>query len=155
MNKSAKLKKIRAGHNSVRRRPRSGSTNPKLFFAVLRSFLAGVGSAALALCLLSVVFANTGLPLTWIGPAACGAAALGSFVSGVVLSCSVMRFRLLAGAACGAFYCLCSVAASLMASRMPAANETNLSLLAVLMFGAVAGSAAGALRKGGSTVGVR
>lgn len=153
MNKS-KLKKGFPGYRAVRR-PRGSAAQTKLFFPILRSFLAGVGSAMLVLCLLAVMFANTGLPLNWIGPAACGAAALGSFVSGLVLSCSVMRFRLLAGAACGAFYCLCSLVASLIASRMPAATETNLSLLAVLMLGAVAGSAAGALRKGGSTAGVR
>ena len=150
-----KMKKKRQGHPSLRPRTHDGSAQTKLIFAVLRSFLAGVGSAAAVLCLLSVIFANTGLPLNWVGPAACMAAGLGAFVSGLVLGCSVGRLRLLAGAACGVFYCLCAIAASLLAARMPSASEANLSLLAVLMLGALAGGAAGALRKGGSTAGVR
>ena len=148
MNKS-KLKKRFPGYRAVRR-PRGSAAQTKLFFPILRSFLAGVGSAMLVLCLLAMVFANTGLPLNWIGPAACGAAALGSFVSGLVLSHGVERFRLLSGLACGVFYCLCAIGAGLLSARMPTADGRNLSLMAVLMLGAVAGSAAGALRKGGS-----
>lgn len=153
MNKS-KIKKNRQGHRLVRRRSNGHSARMKLGIIILQSFFAGVASATAALCLLSIVFANTGLPLTWIGPAACGAAALGTFVSGLVLSCGVTRFRLLSGVACGVFYCVCAVAASLLAARVPSADEKNLSLLAVLMFGAVAGGAAGALRKSGNTAGV-
>ena len=153
MNK-IKIQKNPQGRRTLHHRKNRAGAGTRLGFAILRSFLAGVGSATLALCLLSMIFANTGLPLNWIGPAACGAAALGAFVSGLVLSCGITRFRLLSGAACGIFYCLCAVAASLLAVRVPSADETNLSLLAVLLFGAIAGSAAGALHKGGSTAGV-
>lgn len=145
-----KIQKNAPVHRAARRKARSGKGQRKLSFAILRSFLAGVGSASLILCLLSLVFANSNLPLNLLTPAACVAAAVGSFVSGLVLSCSVMRYRLLMGIACGTFYCLCAAAASLMSARIPAVNEENLSLLTVLMLGAVAGSAAGALHKGGN-----
>lgn len=140
----------------ARRKGHGGNGKGKLPVAILRSFLAGIGSATLILCLLSLVFANSGLPLNWLDPAACGAAAVGTFVSGLVLSRSVVRFRLLMGVGCGVFYCLCAVVGSFLSARIPAINEANLSLLAVLMLGAVAGSAAGALHKdGNSFAGVR
>lgn len=139
----------------IRRRPKSAkSRNPDLLFAILRSFFAGAGTGMGVLCLMAVVFSKTNFPLNWIGPAACGAAAVGAFVSGMVLSHSVNRFKLLMGMACGAFYCLCSMGASLLNSRMPSVDETNISLLAVLMLGAVAGSAAGALRTNVQQIGM-
>lgn len=150
-----KIKKTLMGRRNVRRKATDGTARTKLFFAVLKSFLAGTGSAILTLCILALVFSKTGLPLDWISPAACSAAVVGTFISGLVLSCGVSRYRLLAGVGCGAFYCLCAVSASLLTSQMPVANKSNLSLLAVLMLGAVSGSAAGALHKdNGSFAGV-
>ena len=146
----SKLKKGSPGRRRIRPTVRGSSPQRKLCLAVIRGFLAGAGTVTLMLCALSVAFANTNLPLSWIGPAACVAAACGSFVSGLVLSHGVERFRLLSGLACGVFYCLCAIGAGLLSARMPTADGRNLSLMAVLMLGAVAGSAAGALRKGGS-----
>lgn len=149
MNKST-MKKGVPIRRKLRRKQSSGMGQTNLSLAILCSFLAGIGSTTLMLCMLSLVFSNSGLPLSWIGPAACGAAAVGTFISGMVFSRSVKRYRLLAGAGCGAFYCLCAAAGSLLSSQVPLANEANLSLLVVLMLGAVSGSAAGALYKDGS-----
>lgn len=147
-------KKTASIRMAARRKRRGGNPKYGLLLSVLRSFLSGAATLLGALCLLSLVFANTGLPLDWIGPASCCAAGLGSFISGLVLSRSVERYRLLAGLGCGVFYCACTAIAGLVTSRMPVLNESNLSLLAVLVLGALAGSAAGALR-GGSPAGVR
>lgn len=105
------------------------------------------------MCLLSMVFANTILPLRWMEPAACGAAALGAFVSGLMISRGVPRLKLLAGAGFGVFYCLCTIIASLLSSRIPTTDSSNLSLLAVLVLGALTGSAAGALQASGQAGG--
>ena len=154
MNK-AKARKTALLRRKPRQKSRKSNQSNRLLSAVLRSFAAGVGTAVVILCLLSVVFANTALPLGWMGPAACGAAALGAFVSGLVISLAIPRFKLLAGIGFGAFYCLCTVTASLLASRIPTADSANLSLLAVLLLGALAGSAAGALQTSGQAAGMR
>lgn len=134
-------------HHAARRVSRH-STAQKLTLSVFRSIISGISIAVILLCLIAAVFANTNLPLAWIGPAACAAAAVGTFVSGFSISHNVTRFRLLAGLGCGIFYCLCSLIGSFVCARVPTADSSNLSLLAVLLFGAVAGSAAGALRSG-------
>lgn len=139
----------------TRQKSRSAGQGNRLAPAILRSFAAGVGTAVAILCLLSVAFANTPLPLNWIGPAACGAAALGAFVSGLMISRSVPRMKLLAGLGFGVFYCLCTITASLLSARIPTADSTNLSLLAVLLLGALTGSAAGALQTSGQAAGMR
>lgn len=148
------VKKTASIRMAARRKRRGGSSKYGLLLLVLRSFLSGAATLIAALCVLSLLFANTGLPLDWIGPASCCAAGLGSFVSGLALSRSVERYRLLAGLGCGAFYCACTVIAGLITSPVPVLNQSNLSLLAVLVLSALAGSAAGALR-GGSPAGVR
>lgn len=140
-----------------RRKPRqtrhTGKRRSRLPAAILRSLAAGVGTAILMMCLLSLAFANTALPLKWLEPAACGAAALGAFVSGLLISRGVPRLKLLAGAGFGVFYCLCAVVASLLSSRIPTTDSSNLSLLAVLVLGALTGSAAGALQTSGQAGG--
>ncbi len=154
MNKS----KVRSKRTGLARRTARRSTHNhsshRLLLSVLRNIVSGISIAVILLCGIAAIFANTNLPLSWIGPAACTAAAAGAFVSGLTLSRSIERFRLFAGLGCGIFYCLCSLLGSLMASHIPAISSSNLSLLAVLFFGAVAGSAAGALHNG-SAGGVR
>lgn len=151
----AKSRKGIPPRRKARQKARSGNRTNRLPAAVLRSFLAGVCTAVGILCLMSAVFANTALPLRWMEPGACAAAALGAFVSGLIISCSIPRFKMLAGLGFGVFYCLCTVVASLLASRIPTADSSNLSLLAVLLLGALTGSAAGALQTGGRAAGTR
>lgn len=133
---------------------RAKSGKHGLVFLILRSFLAGVGVAGVCLCLLAEIFSVTALPLGWAGPAACGAAALGTFVSGMVLSAGLPRGKLLAGLGFGVFYCMCALMSSLLTMRVPVWEGSNISLLLCLLFGALAGGAAGAMRTG-STAGVR
>lgn len=153
MNK-AKARKLVLPQRKSRKKARHSGSGTRLLPAVLRSFAAGVGTATAILCLLSVAFANTSLPLNWIGPAACGAAAVGAFVSGLLISRAVPRLKLLAGLGFGCFYCLCTITASLLASRIPTVDSTNLSLLAVLLLGALTGSTAGALQTGSRAAGM-
>lgn len=147
MNKS-KAKNMRSfpARRAARRNTSRGNAGQKLALSIIRSVIAGILVSAAFLCLTAAVFANSNLPLSWIGPAACAASAAGTFVSGFVLSRHVARFRLLAGLGCGIFYCLCSLIGSLATAHMPSLDDANLSLLAVLLLGAVSGSAAGALR---------
>lgn len=151
--KRAKTKKTGLLRRKPRQTAHTGKRRDLLSAAVLRSLAAGVGAAILMLCLLSMIFANTALPLKWMEPAACGAAALGSFVSGLLISRRVPRLKLLAGAGFGVFYCLCAVVASLLSSRIPTTDSSNLSLLAVMVLGALTGSAAGALQASGQAGG--
>ena len=150
MNK-AKARKFVWLQRKSRKKARHSGSGTRLLPAVLRSFAAGVGTATALLCLLSVAFANTSLPLNWIGPAA---AAVGAFVSGLLISRAVPRLKLLAGLGFGCFYCLCTITASLLASRIPTVDSTNLSLLAVLLLGALTGSTAGALQTGSRAAGM-
>lgn len=144
-----KTKKTGLTQRKPRQKVHTGKRRSHLPGAILRSLAAGVGTAVVMMCLLSMVFANTALPLKWVEPAACGAAALGAFVSGLMISCGVSCLKLLAGVGFGVFYCLCAVIASLLNSRIPSTDSSNLSLMAVMVLGALTGSAVGALRTSG------
>ena len=58
-----RVKKATTTRRRNRQKVRSGSHGNQLLLAVVRSFAAGIGTAVAILCLLSVVSANTALPL--------------------------------------------------------------------------------------------
>lgn len=120
-----------------------GSAHP--LKGILKSFFCGAASCLALLCTAALLFEKTNLPLALVYPAACLAAAVGAFVSGLVLAWSWARYRLLAGLACGAFCCLCLLLAAVAGGSIPQADGRNLSLLIVLLLGGTAGGAAAAM----------
>lgn len=116
-----------------------------LGWAVVRSFVCGVGTAFGLLCVLALVFAKTTLPMFLVAPAACCAVAVGAFASGMSMGLALPRWRLLGGIGYGAFYVLCLLLAVVIAGSRPVLGDTNLSLLAALLLGGTAGGAAAAL----------
>ena len=68
------------------------------------------------LALAAFLLTHTGLPLSAVRPMACMAAAVGAAVSAAVLACRLQKRLLLCGLGCGAFYAVCLLAATLLAS---------------------------------------
>lgn len=132
---------------AARKRGRPADPKTRLLFCIVRSFLLGTVSCALLLCILSLIFEKTTLPLTLVRPAACLAASVGVYLSGWDLARGFARYKLLIGLGCGAFYCLCLVAAALFAGGIASPTTGNLSLAAAILLSGMAGGATAALRQ--------
>lgn len=132
---------------AARKRGRPADPKTRLMFCIVRSFLLGIVSCALLLCILSLIFEKTTLPLTLVRPAACLAASVGVYLSGWDLARGFSRYKLLIGLGCGFFYCLCLVAAALFAGGIASPTTGNLSLAAAVLLSGTAGGATAALRQ--------
>lgn len=131
----------------VRRKGGAASQNTRWLLRILRSFLLGIGCCLLLLCGIAWLFERTTLPLTLVRPAACFAAAIGVYISGMDLARACANYKLLIGLACGVFYCLCLFLAALMAGGLPIPDSGNLSLAAAVLLSGTAGGATAALRQ--------
>ena len=99
------------------RKPKTGVKNPAVA-ALLLSFGCGVGVCILLLALAAFLLTHTGLPLSAVRPMACMAAAVGAAVSAAVLARRLQKRLLLCGLGCGAFYAVCLLAATLLATGL-------------------------------------
>lgn len=119
---------------------RKAAHKRSIWITLFAGFAVGTG-AALFLCAgAAALFARTALSLELVKPAACGAAAVGAFLSGLVLADGIRQKKLLCGLAAGVFYALCALAATaLFGEALSVESPLNLALLGALVFGGTAG----------------
>lgn len=109
---------------------------------------AAAGGAAVTIALLSIfalVYERTALPLDWIRPLACLAAAAGAFTAGLILAGLIKQQKLLCGVACGAIFAVCLALATLVSGNTPVLTGSNLALLLMLLAAGATGGAVSAL----------
>lgn len=114
--------------------------------AILLAFGCGAGAAILLLAAFAFLLERFCLPLSAVQPMAVAAVWVGSAVSGWVLGSRLGRLRLVCGAACGVFYCLCLAAAGFVMAGTVELQGSNLAVPIALLLGGLAGGTLSALR---------
>ena len=127
-------------------RKHSASDGQKAALLLSLSLGAGLGSAALLLCLFALLLTRLPIPLTAVQPMACFAVGMGSAVSGFALAKGSGRQHLLCGLACGAFYAACLLVASTAAGGRALPDTAGATLHAALILGGLLGGAVSAVR---------
>ena len=119
---------------------------PSAIPALLLAFGCGTGAALVLLAVFAFVLERFGLPLDAVPPMAIAAAWVGAAVSGWVLGTKIGHLRLVCGAGCGVFYCLCLAAAGFCQSGTVSLQGANLAVPVALLLGGIAGGTLSALR---------
>ena len=120
--------------------------------AFLLAFGCGTGTALALLAVFAFVLERFSLPLAAVQPMAVAAAWVGSAVSGWVLGSKLGRLRLVCGAGCGVFYCLCLAAAGFCLGGTVSLQGAGLAVPVALLLGGIAGGTVSALRTAGSAL---
>lgn len=132
------------GKRPTRQHPTNGKQKIALLLVV--SLGAGIGTAAMLLCLFAVLLWKFPVPLTFVQPLSCAAAGAGAMVSGFVLAQSTGRQRLLCGFGCGMFYGACLLAASALCGGEIVSDASGAMVPAALVLGGLLGGALSAVR---------
>lgn len=125
---------------------RTGAAAPHLIPAVLLAFGCGTGTAILLLAVFAFALERFSLPLGAVPAMAVAAAWVGAAVSGWMLATRFGRLRLVCGAACGMFYCLCLLLAGFVLARTVEYQGANLAVPIAFLLGGLAGGTLSALR---------
>lgn len=138
--KSKKVRSSRIAGLAGKRKSPSGYNS--VLRAIVFSFVCGVAISGLLLCLFAALLAHTSLPLAFVRPMACAAAAVGVAVSGLLLARQMKKGLLLCGLSCGLFYAVCQLTAAwLVQGTFPQGSDLVLTF-ALLLSGVFGGALA-------------
>lgn len=120
--------------------------------AFVLAFGCGTGTSLALLAAFAFVLERFSLPLAAVQPMAVAAAWVGAAVSGWVLGSKLGRLRLVCGAGCGLFYCLCLLLAAFVMRGTVALQGAGLAVPVALLLGGIAGGTVSALHIAGSAL---
>lgn len=129
-----------------KRKPASRSAAQNLTLLLAGSFGAGAAAAFLLLCVFALAMLRMPVPAALVKPFACVAAAAGSAASGLVLARGLGRQKMACGLACGVFYSLCLLTATVLTGRTLDWSTAGMTVPLSLLLGGLMGGAAAALR---------
>ncbi len=150
MGKKPAIKKRPAAPKAAQALRRTGGSAPVPAFVL--AFGCGTGAALALLAAFAFVLDRFCLPPAAVQPMAVAAAWVGAAVSGWILGCKLGRLRLVCGAGCGVFYCLCLALAAFVMRGTVALQGAALAVPVALLLGGIAGGTMSALRSAGSAL---
>jgi putative membrane protein (TIGR04086 family) len=139
-----------------KRKVRGGAAKKlELPWVLLRSLGGGLLMMAVLFCLFAFLWEKIAFPIGVVHPLACGAVAVGTALSGLLLAVGIRRGFLLCGILAGVFYDVCLSVAMLILGAFTLTNSTLTLWLILLLAGALGGALGAVLGKSGVSAAAR
>lgn len=141
--------KAKAAFRKSNRKPAGRSRGQTaIYWHFIVSFGCGMGLCCLLMAVFALVLAKTPVPLQFVRPMVCVAAAAGAALSGWVLARGFGVQCLLCGLGCGVFYLICLAGATVLSTGALPWQGANAMLPVALLLGGLFGGAAAAMQVG-------